>query len=212
MTGSVGTAKTSPRRRCSKPIESSAGSLQELPDFGIYDRMQESLRLAVGEVDGEAAIVMEQSDRREWTPKATARLQVSGEKILVLRITGSARGWFRRPRRCNSIPFCTPIITYAKSYFIPRTRASWHSRGRLVASRPSRNLHDEGNFRAQARGTGYDLGAIPRLSRQHKPPAPGDDTRRSCKHGGLRGVRQRERNDRNEYQFELGHRGRLTLA
>jgi RNA polymerase sigma-70 factor (ECF subfamily) len=63
-------------------VDRYAGSLQESPYFGIYDRMQVSLRLAVAEVDGEAVVVIGQGDGRNWTPKATVRLQASGGKII----------------------------------------------------------------------------------------------------------------------------------
>jgi hypothetical protein len=43
--------------------------------------MEASLRLAAGEVDGEAVIVIEQGDRGRWSPKAAVRLHVSGGKI-----------------------------------------------------------------------------------------------------------------------------------
>jgi RNA polymerase sigma-70 factor (ECF subfamily) len=65
-------------------VDRYAGTLQESPYFGIYERMEASLRLAAGEVDGEAVIVIEQSDGGRWSPKATLRLHVSGGKIVGL--------------------------------------------------------------------------------------------------------------------------------
>lgn len=62
-------------------VDRYAGALQESPYFGIYERMEASLRLAAGEVDGEAVIVIEQGDRGRWSPKAAVRLHVSGGKI-----------------------------------------------------------------------------------------------------------------------------------
>src|SRR5262249_23557803 len=80
---------------------------------------------------------------------------------------------------------------------ICRARTSGHSRGRSATTWHAGDKHDEGSSRPQGNGIGPDLGTVPRVSRQHDPPATGHDARRGGKHGGLYGVRQGEWDDWN---------------
>ncbi len=58
-----------------------AGSLDESPYFGNYERMTVPWRLAVAEVDGELAVVALRQYGDEWRPSSVARLQVTDQHI-----------------------------------------------------------------------------------------------------------------------------------
>src|SRR6266436_8522573 len=53
-----------------------AGPIDESPYFGNYERQTVPWRLAVGEVDGELAVVVLRQHRDEWRPYSVARLEV----------------------------------------------------------------------------------------------------------------------------------------
>ena len=63
---------------------------------------------------------------------------------------------------------------------------------------------------ASRAGDGTDAGTVPRAARQPDPPAPVDDARRGGRRGGLHGVGQGERDDRDHCQLDHGQPGRLT--
>jgi RNA polymerase sigma-70 factor (ECF subfamily) len=58
-----------------------AGSFDESPYFGNYERQAVPWRLTVAEVDGELAIVVLRQHRDEWSPHSVARLEVIGQHI-----------------------------------------------------------------------------------------------------------------------------------
>lgn len=58
-----------------------AGSIDESPYFGNYERQTVPWRLAVAEVDGELVIVALHEHRDEWRPASVARLQVTDQHI-----------------------------------------------------------------------------------------------------------------------------------
>jgi RNA polymerase sigma-70 factor (ECF subfamily) len=58
-----------------------AGSLDESPYFGNYERQTLPWRLAVAEVDGELAVVALRPYADEWRPSSVARLQVTDQHI-----------------------------------------------------------------------------------------------------------------------------------
>src|SRR5229473_1171531 len=53
-----------------------AGPIDESPYFGNYERQTVPWRLAVGEVDGELAVVVLRQHRDEWRPYSVARLEL----------------------------------------------------------------------------------------------------------------------------------------
>jgi RNA polymerase sigma-70 factor (ECF subfamily) len=59
-----------------------AGSLDESPYFGNYERQTVPWRLAVAEVDGELAVVALRPYGDEWRPSSVARLQVTDQHIV----------------------------------------------------------------------------------------------------------------------------------
>jgi RNA polymerase sigma-70 factor (ECF subfamily) len=59
-----------------------AGSLDESPYFGNYERQTVSWRLAVAEVDGELAVVAMRPYGDEWRPGSVTRLQVTDQHIV----------------------------------------------------------------------------------------------------------------------------------
>jgi RNA polymerase sigma-70 factor (ECF subfamily) len=59
-----------------------AGSLDESPYFGNYERQTLSWRLAVAEVDGELVVVALRPYGDEWRPNSVARLQVTDQHIV----------------------------------------------------------------------------------------------------------------------------------
>ena len=63
-------------------VDRYVGRLAESPYFSTYERMQASWRLAVGDVDGETTIIIQQPDGEGWVPRAMARLRVSDGKIV----------------------------------------------------------------------------------------------------------------------------------
>ncbi len=58
-----------------------AGSIDESPYFGNYERQTVPWRLAVAEVDGEAVILVLRQYGDEWRPSSVARLQVTDQHI-----------------------------------------------------------------------------------------------------------------------------------
>ena len=58
-----------------------AGSFDESPYFGNYQRQTLPWRLAVAEVDGELAVVALRQYRGDWRPHSVARLQVIDRHI-----------------------------------------------------------------------------------------------------------------------------------
>jgi len=58
-----------------------AGSLDESPYFGNYERQTVPWRLAVAEVDGELVVVALRPHGDEWRPGSVARLQVTDHHI-----------------------------------------------------------------------------------------------------------------------------------
>lgn len=58
-----------------------AGSLDESPYFGNYERQTLPWRLAVAEVDGELAVVALRPYGDEWMPNSVARLRVTDQHI-----------------------------------------------------------------------------------------------------------------------------------
>jgi RNA polymerase sigma-70 factor (ECF subfamily) len=58
-----------------------AGRLSESPYFGTYQRMTAPWRAAVGEVDGELAVVTLRQVDGVWTPRSMVHLEVVGDRI-----------------------------------------------------------------------------------------------------------------------------------
>jgi len=58
-----------------------AGSFDESPYFGNYERQTAPWRLAVAEVDGELAVVALRPYGDEWRPSSVARLHVADQHI-----------------------------------------------------------------------------------------------------------------------------------
>lgn len=58
-----------------------AGSLTDAPYFGNYARLSVPWRLAEGEVDGEAAIILLHKRAGEWTPQSLVQLDVIDQRI-----------------------------------------------------------------------------------------------------------------------------------
>jgi len=58
------------------------GALAESPYFGNYERMRPSWRLTVGEVDGEATIILQAAAADGWTPRAVVRLVIAHGRIV----------------------------------------------------------------------------------------------------------------------------------
>jgi len=59
-----------------------AGPIDESPYFGNYERQRVPWRLAVGEVDGELAVVVLHQHKGEWRPDSVARLEVIDHQIV----------------------------------------------------------------------------------------------------------------------------------
>ena len=59
-----------------------AGRIEDSPYFGRYERLTIPVRMAVGEVDGEAAILAMQLEGDAWRPHSAIRLDVSGERVV----------------------------------------------------------------------------------------------------------------------------------
>jgi RNA polymerase sigma-70 factor (ECF subfamily) len=59
-----------------------AGSIDESPYFGNYERQTVPWRLAVAEVDGELAVIALRQHKDEWKPDSVARLEVADQHIV----------------------------------------------------------------------------------------------------------------------------------
>jgi RNA polymerase sigma-70 factor (ECF subfamily) len=59
-----------------------AGRLVDAPYFGRYERSTVPWRMAVGEVDGEPAVITLRQDTEGWTPKSIVRLEVADHQIM----------------------------------------------------------------------------------------------------------------------------------
>ena len=58
-----------------------AGKLVDAPYFANYERWPSPWKLAVGEVDGEAVVIILQRGVDTWTPHSAIRLKVTGQRI-----------------------------------------------------------------------------------------------------------------------------------
>ena len=58
-----------------------AGKLVDAPYFANYERWPWPWKLAVGEVDGEALVMILQGGTDTWTPYSAIRLEVTGRRI-----------------------------------------------------------------------------------------------------------------------------------
>jgi RNA polymerase sigma-70 factor (ECF subfamily) len=58
-----------------------AGSFDEAPYFWNYERMTVPWRMAVGEVDGELAVVALRQDKDEWSPHSVAHIEVIDQQV-----------------------------------------------------------------------------------------------------------------------------------
>jgi RNA polymerase sigma-70 factor (ECF subfamily) len=63
-------------------VDRFAGPIDESSYFGNYERQKVPWRLAVGEVDGEFAVVVLRLERGEWKPHSVARLEVRDQYIV----------------------------------------------------------------------------------------------------------------------------------
>jgi RNA polymerase sigma-70 factor (ECF subfamily) len=63
-------------------VDRFAGPIGESSYFGNYERQRVPWRLAVGEVDGEFAVVVLRHDSGEWRPDSVARLEVQDQHIV----------------------------------------------------------------------------------------------------------------------------------
>jgi RNA polymerase sigma-70 factor (ECF subfamily) len=59
-----------------------AGSVDESPYFGNYERQTLPWRLTVAEVDGDLALVVLRRHEDEWRPASVARLEVADRHIV----------------------------------------------------------------------------------------------------------------------------------
>jgi RNA polymerase sigma-70 factor (ECF subfamily) len=57
------------------------GTVAESPYFGNYVKWPHPWRLAVGEVDGEAVVIILEQQGEGWAPHAVVRLEVEGERV-----------------------------------------------------------------------------------------------------------------------------------
>jgi RNA polymerase sigma-70 factor, ECF subfamily len=60
------------------------GRLDESPYFGNYERWPVPWRLAVGEVDGEPAVIILGREANAWTPKSVVRLELADDRITLI--------------------------------------------------------------------------------------------------------------------------------
>ena len=84
---------------------------------------------------------------------------------------------------------------------------------RAVGLRPQampETRHDQGSLRASCQGIWHDVGPVAGVARKPDPLAPAHDARGDGERGGLRGLRQGERDDGNDRQPDHGHAGRLA--
>ncbi len=58
-----------------------AGRLDESPYFGNYARRSVPWRMALGEIDGEQAVIALHLDNGEWTPRSVVRLNVMDRRV-----------------------------------------------------------------------------------------------------------------------------------
>ena len=58
-----------------------AGKLVDAPYFANYERWPSPWKLAVGEVDGEAVVIILQRGVDTWTPHSAIRLKVTGQRV-----------------------------------------------------------------------------------------------------------------------------------
>jgi RNA polymerase sigma-70 factor (ECF subfamily) len=58
------------------------GHVVDSPYFGNWERVPVSWRMTVGEVDGEAAVIVQRVAGEGWTPKAAVRLHVVDGRIV----------------------------------------------------------------------------------------------------------------------------------
>ena len=58
-----------------------AGKLVDAPYFANYERWPSPWKLAVGEVDGEAVVIILQRGVYTWTPHSAIRLKVTGQRV-----------------------------------------------------------------------------------------------------------------------------------
>ena len=59
-----------------------AGQLSDSPYFSTYERMQQSRRAAIGEIDGELCVIVLHQAESGWAPHAVVRLEVVGDRIM----------------------------------------------------------------------------------------------------------------------------------
>ncbi|HEV8380987.1 MAG TPA: sigma-70 family RNA polymerase sigma factor, partial [Gemmatimonadales bacterium] len=59
-----------------------AGALADSPYFSTYERWPTPVRLAVGEVDGEPAVIIHVADGNRWTPTSLVHLEVANQRIV----------------------------------------------------------------------------------------------------------------------------------
>jgi RNA polymerase sigma-70 factor (ECF subfamily) len=62
-------------------VDRFAGPLVESPYFSTYERHPSPWRMAVAEIDGEAAVVIQVAGTEGWVPTAAVRLRVSARQI-----------------------------------------------------------------------------------------------------------------------------------
>jgi RNA polymerase sigma-70 factor (ECF subfamily) len=60
------------------------GQVSESPYFGNYERMTEPWRMAVGEVDGEVAVIVLHRSADAWKPAAVVRLNIAEGQIVEI--------------------------------------------------------------------------------------------------------------------------------
>jgi len=70
-------------RSCSRltVADAFAGNLVDVPYFSNYEKWSMPWKLAVGEVDGEAVVVILRRGADTWTPYSMVRLSVTGQSI-----------------------------------------------------------------------------------------------------------------------------------
>jgi RNA polymerase sigma-70 factor, ECF subfamily len=61
-----------------------AGSLADSPYWGNYERWAVPWRLAVGEVDGEATVLLLRTDGDHWTPRTPIRLEIEDGRVTLI--------------------------------------------------------------------------------------------------------------------------------
>jgi RNA polymerase sigma-70 factor (ECF subfamily) len=61
-----------------------AGRLADSPYFGRYERRTTAWRVALGELDGEAAVLILQEGAAGWEPNAVARIHVVEDRIVAI--------------------------------------------------------------------------------------------------------------------------------